>query len=283
MNSTTIAFDKLIYKRGIIPNLACAILIFIYSILFLIIKPEQILLALIVAAAISLGAEFLISPITNVILTKKITKDIQNWEQGLVNDEKSRTRLYQEIAEFPMKKAIQTFLFFFICAMMLALGYRFVPGLQFQWAVVIISFIGCVFGGYSAGILAQSYSEDICSIYAKKLVKEGIDRSLIAENKSFGMSLALRCVIYLIVPLLYITVVTYMMAQQYFARYIVTDADRFSILSMMALRSSRQRVFTSISSSFINNVRFIVFRCSNTIFITFHPNAFYRTIIRKFG
>ena len=246
MNSNTaspIPFDKLIYKRGIIPNLVCAILIFIYSILFLIIHPGQIPLALLVAAAITLGAEFLISPVTNVILTKKITRDIRDWENGLVQDEKGRTILYQEIADFPLKKAFQTFLFFFICAMLLAVGYRFVPGLQFQWAVVIISFIGCVFGGYSAGILAQSYSEEICSSYAKKLVREGIDSALIAENKSFGMSLALRCVIYLIIPLLYITLITYMMAQQYFARYIVTDADRFSIIT-------RNIIITVINAAF---------------------------------
>ncbi len=242
-NTTTMPFDKKIYKRGIVPNLVCGILIFIYSILFVIMKPRQIPVALGVAATIILAAEFIISRITNVILTKRITKDIQDWQNGLIQDEPGRTRLYQAIADFPMKKAIQTFLFFFICAILLALGYRFVPGLQFKWIVVIFSFIGCVFGGYAAAIIAQSYSEEICSVYATKLVREGIDRSLIAEKRCFGMTLATRCVIYLIIPWLYITVVTYMMARQYFAGYISSDADRFGIIT-------RNIIITVINASF---------------------------------
>lgn len=230
-DTDTLPFDKMIYKRGIVPNLVCALLIFVYSVLFLIIKPDQIVWALIAAVVITLAAEFIISPITNVILTKKITKDVQDWEKGLINDEKGRTTLYQEIAEFPNKKAIQTYIFFFICAMLLALSYRFVPGLRFQWVVVIFSFIGCVFGGYAAAIIAQSYSEEICSVYAQKLVKEGISPSVIAEKKSFGMPLGRRCIIYLIVPLVYMAILAYMMTQQYSANYITTDVDRFSIIA----------------------------------------------------
>ena len=70
-DTDTLPFDKMIYKRGIVPNLVCALLIFVYSVLFLIIKPDQIVWALIAAVVITLAAEFIISPITNVILTKK--------------------------------------------------------------------------------------------------------------------------------------------------------------------------------------------------------------------
>ncbi len=250
MKKQDLPFDKIIYKRGMLPNLVCAVLIFIYSILFLIIKPNQLPLAFVVAGVITMAAEFIISPLTNVILTKKITKDIQDWEKGIIHDEQGRTALYLEIAEFPIKKAIQTYIFFFTCAMLLALGYRFVPGLRFQWVVVIISFIGCVFGGYAAAIIAQSYSEDVCSGYAQRLVKEGIDASLVAEKKSFGMSLGLRCLIYLIVPWIYITIVAYMMSQQYFARYVVTDADRFSIIA-------RNIIITVINASFYLKLCFL--------------------------
>ncbi|MBQ9539635.1 MAG: methyl-accepting chemotaxis protein, partial [Treponema sp.] len=60
---------------------------------------------------------------------------------------------------------------------------------------------------------------------------------------SFGMSLGLRCLIYLIIPWIYITIVSYMMAQQYFANYIVTDADRFSMIA-------RNIVITLINAAF---------------------------------
>ncbi len=229
--TNNLPFDKLVYKRGIVPNLVCALLIFLYSVLFLMIKPGQLPWALLAAAVITLAAEFIISPITNVILTKKITQDVQDWESGKLSDEKDRTALYLEIAEFPIKKAIQTFLFFFICAMLLALSYRFVPGLRFKWIVITFSFIGCVFGGYSAAIIAQSYSEDVCSGYAKKLVKEGLDPAVMADRKYFGMTLGKRCVIYLIVPVIYMAVLAYMMTQQYSASYITNDVDRFSIIA----------------------------------------------------
>ena len=243
MKSDGMPFDKRIYKRGIIPNLICAVLIFIYSILFLLLRPSQLPWALAVAATITLAAEFIISPAMNFILTKKITKEIQDWENGRLDDMEGRTGLYMEIAEFPMRKGVQTYIFFFTCALLLAVGYRFFPKLHFNWTVVSFSFLGCVFGGYAAAILAQSYSEEVCGSYAQALVKEGIDREMIAERKSFGMSLKLRCIIYLIIPLLYITLITYLMAQQYFARYIVTDADRFSIIA-------RNIIITIINAAF---------------------------------
>ena len=57
--TTNIPFDKLVYKRGIVPNLVCALLIFLYSVLFLMIKPGQLPWALLAAAVITLAAEFM--------------------------------------------------------------------------------------------------------------------------------------------------------------------------------------------------------------------------------
>ena len=61
----------------------------------------------------------------------------------------------------------------------------------------------CLFGSYNAGLLTLAYSERVCSEYAEKLVSQGIDEKYVEEKKQFGLHLHSRCILYLILPVLF--------------------------------------------------------------------------------
>ncbi len=210
------AFDQIIYKRGMRPNIISAGIIFIYSVSFVFITLKQLPWAMLLVAGIVVIAEFVISPLTNGILTGEITKLIENWKSGELKTEQERTQLFLALSHFPFRKAVQTHIYYLVCAIFLAMGYSMLKPLAIAPELTIASFSACLFGAYTAGIITLSYSEEICSTFCTKLIKEGIDKQLIEKKKSFGLNLGLRCFIYLIMPLFYIIPITYFMAKQYF-------------------------------------------------------------------
>ncbi len=238
-------FDKLIYKKGIIPNLLCALLIYSYSVLFLLLRQEQFIWTLVIAAVITLGAEFLVSPLTNPILTDKLTVDLENWKKGKINNIKERTELYLDIAVFPIKKSFQTHIYFFTCALLLAAGYRYMPQLRFNLNTVITSLSGCIYGAFVASLLALSYSEEICSDFAKQIIKQGIDTDLIREKKAFGLPLSVRCFLYLILPWFYMLAITFFMSRQYFS------------INLTSLTDKQHLIIRNIIITIINSILYI--------------------------
>ncbi len=212
-NTKKTAFSTIIYNRGKIPNLTLALMTFLYEGLFLFMRPHQFPWAGIICAVIVLFAEFVFSPLTNPILTKKLTEDLQDFEDGKIQDEESRTSLFLRLARFPALKALQTFLYFMICAVALMLGYHLAPQMAIGWSVAVVAFIACSFGGLMAAIVTLDYSEDIVSTYCKKLVQLGISTSS-HKRKTFGIPLAARCVLYLVIPVIYLSCITYLLGWQ---------------------------------------------------------------------
>ena len=201
MNELT--FERKIFKAGMTPNLTAALLIFFYSALFISIRLKQLPWAILVVAVIVALAEFLFSPLTNGILTKKLSERIEEWELKGINDKGERTALFEDIMAFPQKKSLQTFLYFFICSTLMAIAYHFVPVIGIDLKSDIISYIACIFGSYIAAVLALSYSEIICNVYAEQLIREGIDEDYARQKKYFGINMKLRAFVYIINPALF--------------------------------------------------------------------------------
>jgi methyl-accepting chemotaxis protein len=203
MNNIQEPFNKRILREGMKPNLCAALLIFVYAAFFISLRLRQLPWAVLVVAAIVAFAEFVFSPLTNSILTKKLSERIAEWQNGAPYDYGDRTALFEDIMEFPVKKAFQTFAYFFICATLMALGYHFVPAMGIDWKTDAMSYAACLFGSYNAGLLTLAYSERVCSDYAEKLVSQGIDEKYAEGKKQFGLHLNSRCALYLILPVLF--------------------------------------------------------------------------------
>jgi len=203
MKKENIPFDKRIMKAGVVPNLVSAALVFSYAAIFITMRLEQLPWAILIVGAIVLFAEFVFSPLTNGLLTKKLTERINDWQENGIDDYKERTLLFEAIMAFPHKKGIQTFLYFFVCAVLMALGYYLVPQMGLSIATDMVSFIACIFGSYFAGLLALDYSERICEPMAQELVSQGIDAEYVQQKKQFSLSMNARMVLFLIIPVLY--------------------------------------------------------------------------------
>lgn len=203
VNINDLPFNKRILKAGMAPNLVSAALVFTFEAIFMGMTLRQLPWALLIVAVIVGFAEFVFSPITNGILTTKITAELEAWRANGINDQAERTRVFEAVMSFPLKKAIQTFLYFFICAVLLCLSYRFVPQMGLDWPTAVSAFIACIYGSYFAGLLAYRYSEGICSPIGEKLVRSGIDADYVHKKKEFGMGLTLRAVLYILIPAFY--------------------------------------------------------------------------------
>ncbi len=198
------AFSSIVYKRGILPNLISAGTVFTYGACSIIIPFEKLKSTFIIVGIVVLAAEFIFSPLTNNILTKKITEGIADWKGKKMTDTKSLTALFVKIARFPAKKGLQTFLYFFICATIIVTLCAVLPQVDIPFQQICIVYAAFTFGSYIAGLLAINYSEKICSGYCEQLLEQGIDRELIDKKKHFGVSLSLRAFLYLIIPLFFI-------------------------------------------------------------------------------
>jgi methyl-accepting chemotaxis protein len=214
MTETREPFNRRIQREGMKPNLCAALLIFIYAAFFISLKLRQLPWALLVVAVIVAFAEFVFSPLTNSILTKKLSGRIAAWQNGTAYDYGDRTALFEDIMEFPVKKSFQTFAYFFICATLMALGYHFVPAMEIDWKTDAMSYAACLFGSYNAGLLTLAYSERVCSDYTEELVRQGIDDKYVQKKKQFGLHLNFRCVLYLILPVFFTAVLTFLVLLQ---------------------------------------------------------------------
>jgi len=197
------------------PNLCAAVLIFTYAAFFISLRLRQLPWAVLVVAVIVAFAEFVFSPLTNNILTKILTGRITAWQTG-ETDYADRTELFEDIMDFPVKKAIQTFAYFFMCATLMAVGYHFVPAMNIDWKTDAMSYAACLFGSYNAGLLTLAYSERVCTEYAEELVKQGLDEEYVQKKKQFGLHMGLRCVLYLVLPVLFTGFLTFLVMLQGF-------------------------------------------------------------------
>ena len=205
-DTAKLPFNKKVLKAGIAPNVISATLVFVFEALFMGMTLKQLPWALLIVSFIVGFAEFVFSPITNGILTTKLTKDILKWETEGLESEKERTSLFESIMSFPLKKALQTFLYFFVCSFLLAVSYHFIPVMGVNIRTSVYALIACLYGSYFAGLVAFVYSEKLCKPMGQKLVQEGIDNKYVHQKKYFGMGLTLRAVLYVVIPSLYISI-----------------------------------------------------------------------------
>ena len=197
-------FSSIVYKKGMLPNLISAGLICAYASCSLFLRFKRLKPVFILVGIIVVIAEFIFSPLTNTILTKKITEGLNDWHEKKLTDIPSLTKLFVKLAQFPLKKGIQTFLYFLTCSTLVITFCIVLPQIRVPPMQLCVLYSSFVFGSYIASLLAINYSEKICSPYCEQLLEAGIDRELINKKKKFGVSLGLRAILYLIVPLFFI-------------------------------------------------------------------------------
>ncbi|MCR5698001.1 MAG: methyl-accepting chemotaxis protein [Treponemataceae bacterium] len=187
-------------KYAFITNIPAIILLFLYSIFITNMKITlhwQFLLGTLGVVTIF---SFIFSPLTNYLITGKISKLVKQWENGEL-DKAQRTELFKKIHKVPLKKQIESFWYFFAITIMFGLDYKYL--LHLCTPLNIANFIACFFVSYLASLMAQALAVRICSFYEEGLVEDGIDESIIDEKKHFGYSYNAQFILYCIVPVIW--------------------------------------------------------------------------------
>ena len=189
-----------IYLRGNLPNVIAAFLIFWYSVLLAELDWKKTLITFVLIAILVAFCILVLSPITNVMITGRISKKVEEWKQK--KDEytdSERTDLLLEIYKLPKYKRMETFIYFWVCAMILFCLYHFI--IEVNILKNILNFIGCTFGAYVAALLSFKASSKAVSNYAKQIVEMGVDDDLVRQKKYFGASYLAQFIFYVAVPI----------------------------------------------------------------------------------
>ncbi|MCR4735872.1 MAG: hypothetical protein K5829_12805 [Treponema sp.] len=195
-----LSFESEIFKASHFPDIACGVIILSYSVFILNLSVKQHYPLIIGVIVSILFAQFILSKITNHFIMGKVSQKIIKWKtDGL--DLEGRTALFKDLHKMPMRKQLEAFLYFTICAVLLALAYKFFLGMNL--AVNYVSLAACFLGAYLASLLALSYSRSICTRYACQLVDEGIDERILNEKQNFGISYSKAFMLYCIIPVVW--------------------------------------------------------------------------------
>lgn len=239
MKNKQSSFEKEILLAGIIPNLLSSVFIYFYSIFVLQTNLKTIFIFFFVALALIAVAQIIFAPLTNIFISRKLSQKIEVWKKGGMTCEE-RTSLFKEIQSYPFKKQLETFVYFFVCTIILALAYKLI--LKLDLLSNLISIFGCLFGTYIACLLALSFSVKICSRYAEQIVSQGIDDNEVQQKKIFGLTFGKSIVMYVILPIVICTalfVVTFILYYlKSFSHGKIGSADLWSQVSVAQKKMS---------------------------------------------
>lgn len=204
-----VTFEKQVLNSGLFPNIGAASVIIMYLFFFAGISRRQFLDAGIVALSITFFMQFILGPFTNANSTRKISNLIIEWKKTGLNLEE-RTDLFQRLLYCPKHVGKSVFFVFGGGTLVWALFFYFYIKVDLVTEVFIL--MSCVFAAYIASILGLYFSETVCSKYAIDLIEEGIDEEIVRKRKFFGTSLISFFVLFILIPLLFTNLVTFLFA-----------------------------------------------------------------------
>ena len=104
-------FERQMLEAGSIPNLVAGLIVMIFVLLLTEIPRESLLSIIIFAFVITGSLQFIVAPITNKLITKSLSDDLEETDRYETTS-RERTRLLRKLMSCPQKVAIQVFLVF---------------------------------------------------------------------------------------------------------------------------------------------------------------------------
>jgi methyl-accepting chemotaxis protein len=213
-------FQHRILRAGVFPNLISAFIIFIYSACIISMPVMMMLPAFGIVIIIVATAQCIFAPLSNIPVSRGLSLSLEYWKTEQTS-EMERTRLLQRVMSYPMRKGLETLVYFMSCAGILAWGYSYV--LHLDPFINLVSVTACLFGAYISMLLALSFSEKLCSEYAQQIVAQGISPGIVTKYHFFGLSLRLLFILYIVIPALYSGLIAFLVVKMGYI-FLVTHA-----------------------------------------------------------
>lgn len=221
MSTKELSFSAKTYWYRTATLFVCAIFIFCYTGFYIALKPSQALWAALWCATTYAIAQLLIMPVLHKFFVRGMEKDIVLFESNSLTDVQDRTRLFLSMVHYPFESAIKTFIYAAMATGFLSIVYHKFPGIAIDTRTARISYIACLFGSYTTAIIIYHFSEKITKPYIERILKSGIDPSILerknffgAQKPYFGLSILARCIIFLFIPFVFSNILSYFMLRQ---------------------------------------------------------------------
>ena len=228
-------FETQMLDIGRLPNLITGLLIFIETFYFSNLHFSDYtdytnLMILIVPVSLMILMQFLIAPITNSILTKKISLMLDEEKKDLLDTEQ-RSLLLIKLLKCPSYIRTEVFSVFTISSALLILSYVFILKIDISFFTFTIVLL--LLGSYESSIVAFNYSTILTSRYAGEIIKKGIDNKIIKDKKYLGYSYLRLIIFYIVINIVLINLVNF----SYFIRsyYFEMDPKVFEIKFIILL------------------------------------------------
>ncbi len=167
-------------------NLLAGLFIYLYTITVVRLDSSLWGVAFVVVISIILSCQILLAPLTNILASRRLSRNLEDWKKGGLSTQE-RTKLLYRLQAFPKRKQTEACLYFSIGTGILALGYSYF--LKLGWIDIIACMSVCLFCTHIAGILNLFVSIRLCSEYARQLVAQGVDQQMVQQRKTLGVNL----------------------------------------------------------------------------------------------
>lgn len=196
-----LSLEKEILNGGMIPNILTGIITAFLIILTVIIKENKILNVIVYSAIILCVLQFIVAPLTNKIITSKISDDLE-WFYNYESSERERTNLLKNLLSIPEKIGLEVFSVFFIGILILIFLCAKTDCIDKK--TVLIAIFSGLLGAYAGLVFAYSKTQQICSNHACKIVEKGISKIEIKNKHTFGAPSARITCYHIFLPIIII-------------------------------------------------------------------------------
>ena len=226
-------FEQQMLLIGFLNNFGAVAVYLFYSFIFSKITLMQFMEVIALGSGLLIVMQFVVGPLfSNKVYTKQISLDIEQWEEtGL--DVAGRTKLLEGIMKRPLYKGIEIFFVYFVSGIVFCTWFKL--RIQVSVAVEVGIIVAMLFAAFVDGILSINSAERLCSSYAKKIIEQGVDDSVVMKHKFFGVSVRKLYNCFVFVPIVVTNVLTGLyIYQNVFSTKSITH-DSFAIFSMIAV------------------------------------------------
>lgn len=208
MKITKKNLEKQMMASGFLPNMLSGLILMPYIFIYSGVSTNLIPKAMILGLVVMLSVQQLVAPFTNKFITLSVSKRLHIF-QNKETDIQDRTLLLSDLLVLPKYIAIQVGLVFYLgCIVWVFLCFAFV---DFSLAESVFALIAALLGSIITSLFTFNMAENVCSAYAKPIVKKGVDDKAVFSKQFFGSRLKITYVFYTIIPLVFSSLIFFIL------------------------------------------------------------------------
>lgn len=224
------SFEKKMLDAGAVPNLVAGLVTIVYIATLSGLDKEKCIPAILFALGLTFVLNFIVAPLTNRIITHRLSEDLYEWEH-YTTTERECTGLLKRIMACPQYISFQVFLVFGGGAVFWVSTFDWL--FHFQKGSISLSLYGCAMGAFTAAVLAMVRAQKLCSSYGCRIVAQGIDREEIKRRHTFGLSSVYMVLFHIIIPMFLINGISLLIAWK--ASDLCGFSNEFNLIQVVIL------------------------------------------------